>query len=76
MIGSSTTGRQAITSSVSLRLVSMSRISAPMPSTTLRSASDRLEPITVSSIVVSLVSREMTSPVRVISKKPGERVSR
>ncbi len=31
-------------------------------------AIDALEPITVSSIVVSLVSREMTSPVRITSK--------
>ena len=37
-------------------------------SSTLRIAIDALEPMTVSSIVVSLVRREMTSPVRVTSK--------
>ena len=48
----------------------------PTPSTMLRSAIDRLEPIADSSIVVSLVRREITSPVRVTSKKPGDNVSR
>ena len=76
MIGSTTTGSPARTSRVSLRLVSISSTSAPAPSTMLRSAIDRLEPMTFSSIVVSLVRREMTSPVRVTSKNPGESVSR
>ena len=76
MIGNNTTGNPASTSSVSLMLVNISRISAPTPRTILRKASERLEPMAVSSIVVSLVSREITSPVRVISKKPGESVKR
>ncbi len=76
MIGRTTTGSPARTSSVSLRLVSISSTSAPRPSTLLRSAIERLEPMTFSSIVVSLVRREMTSPVRVTSKNPGESVSR
>jgi hypothetical protein len=37
----------------------------------LRNASDADVPITMSSIAVSLVSREITSPVRVISNQPG-----
>jgi hypothetical protein len=39
----------------------------------LRSAWVTLEPITVWITLVSVVSRESTSPVRVTSKKPGER---
>jgi hypothetical protein len=54
-----------------LGLVSISNTSAPAPSTVLRSAIDRLDPMTFSSIVVSLVRREMTSPVRVTSKSPA-----
>ena len=67
MIGSTTSGTPASTSSVSLRLVSASIASPPISSSTLRAAIDADEPITVSSIVVSLVSREITSPVRVVS---------
>ena len=47
-----------------------------MPRTMLRKAIDRLDPITDSSMVVSLVNREITSPVRVTSKNPGDSVSR
>ena len=72
-MGTMTTGTPARTSSVSLRLVSASITSPPMSSSRLRMAIDALDPMTVSSIVVSLVSREITSPVRVISKKPGGR---
>ncbi len=42
----------------------------------LRSANEALEPITTSSSEVSLVRREITSPVRVTSKNPGDRSSR
>ena len=61
---------------MSLALVSASITRPPTISSKLRIAIDALEPITVSSIVVSLVRREITSPVRVTSKKPGGSVSR
>ena len=48
----------------------------PIISKELRIAIDADEPMIVSSMVVSLVSREITSPVRVISKKLGGRRSR
>ena len=68
MIGTSTSGTPTSTSSVSLPLVSASITRPPIMSSTLRIAIDALEPITVSSIVVSLVRREITSPVRITSK--------
>ena len=76
MIGTITTGTPASTSSVSLVLVSASIARPPTSSSRLRIAIDALEPMTVSSIVVSLVRREITSPVRVTSKNPGGSVSR
>ncbi len=75
-IGATTSGTPASTSSVSFGLVSISITRPPRSSRRLRTAIDTLEPITVSSIVVSLVRREITSPVRVTSKKPGGSVSR
>ncbi len=67
MIGATTTGTPASTSSVSLALVIASIVRPPMSSSRLRIAIDALEPMTVSSIAVSLMSREITSPVRVAS---------
>ena len=68
MIGTSTSGTPTSTSSVSFALVSASITRPPHISSTLRIAIDALEPMTVSSIVVSFVSREITSPVRMTSK--------
>ena len=76
MIGVTTSGTPASTSSVSFTLVSSSMTKPPIISSELRIAIDADEPMIVSSIVVSLVSREMTSPVRVISKKLGGSLSR
>ena len=67
MIGTTTTGTPASTSSVSFALVIASIVSPPASSSRLRIAIDALEPMTVSSIAVSLISREITSPVRVTS---------
>ena len=58
-----------------LRRSSASSITRPPTiSRKLRIAIDALEPITVSSIVVSLMSREITSPVRVASKNARRQV--
>ena len=43
----------------------------PTVSRMLRSAWVTVEPITVCTTVVSVVRRDSTSPVRVVSKKPG-----
>ncbi len=67
MIGATTIGTPASTSSVSLALVIASIVSPPASSSRFRIAIDALEPMTVSSIAVSLMSREITSPVRVAS---------
>jgi hypothetical protein len=67
MMGTTTTGTPASTRSVSFALVIASIVSPPASSSRLRIAIDALEPITVSSIAVSLISREITSPVRVAS---------
>ena len=75
-IGTTTSGTPASTSSVSFALVSVSITRPPIISRKLRIAIDALDPITVSSIVVSLMSREITSPVRVASKNAGGRSSR
>ncbi len=52
-------------------LVMTSMPSAPMPITVLRSPIDRLDPTTVWTSVVSVVSLESTSPVWVVSKNSG-----
>ena len=44
---------------------------APMPITALRRPIDRLEPTTVCTSVVSVVRRDSTSPVCVVSKNSG-----
>ena len=59
------------TSSASFRLVKNIRIRPPVSVTRLRSASEAEEPTTVWIKVVSAVSRDSTSPVRVTSKKAG-----
>ena len=58
-------------SAVSFRLVKNIRINPPVRVTRLRNASEAEEPITVCTRVVSAVSRDSTSPVRVTSKKAG-----
>jgi hypothetical protein len=70
-IGATTRGTTARTSKVSLGLVTNSITMPPMISSALRSAMETEEPTTTCSKVVSVVRRETTSPVRVISKKPG-----
>ena len=70
-IGATTTGMPTITSSVSLTLVASIMAMPPIISRKLRTAIDALLPMTCSSIVVSLVSRDITSPVRAASKKLG-----
>ena len=49
----------------------ISMASAPSPITVLRSPMLRLEPTTVCTSVVSVVSRDSTSPVCVVSKNSG-----
>ena len=71
-IGRNTTGTPTSTSSVSFAEVSASIAKAPIISSRLRSANEAEEPTTTSSSEVSLVRREITSPVRVTSKKLGE----
>ena len=71
-----TSGTPASTSRVSFGLVSTSITRPPTISRKLRIAIEALDPITVSSIVVSLIRREITSPVRVSSKNAGGRSSR
>ena len=56
---------------VSLGLVTTSKVPPPKNSRILRNATDTEEPMTTCSRVVSVVSRDSTSPVRVISKNPG-----
>ena len=69
--GTISTGTATSTSAESLRLVTNINASAPTSVTAFLSAMDALEPITVWISVVSAVSRDNTSPVRVISKKAG-----
>jgi hypothetical protein len=61
--------------SMSLGLVTASIISPPISSRALRMATEAWEPITTCSRVVSVVIRDSTSPVRVVSKKAGSRRS-
>ena len=72
-IGTTTSGTTTSTKPVSRGLVTTSRTRPPSTSRRLRSACVTLEPITVWITLVSVVRRERTSPVRVTSKKPGER---
>ncbi|MEJ1967347.1 MAG: hypothetical protein WDN03_01730 [Rhizomicrobium sp.] len=63
----------AVTRSVSFTLVTNISTSPPANITMLRAATEAEEPTTVWISVVSAVSRDSTSPVRVTSKKDGVR---
>jgi len=56
---------------VSFALVTNSMTRPPTNSSVLRSASEMLVPTTVWISVVSVVRRDSTSPVRVVSKNSG-----
>jgi hypothetical protein len=71
MSGNRMSSTAASTISVSLMLVANISASPPTSMSRLRRATDTDEPITVWISVVSAVSRERTSPVRVISKNAG-----
>ena len=71
MIGSTTSGTPKRHSAASFGLVTIIMMMAPMPITMLRNAKDADEPTTTWISVVSAVSRDSTSPVRVVSKKFG-----
>ena len=68
MIGTTTAGTTISTMAVSLGLVIASMTMAPTNVRKLRSASDKLEPMTVCNSYVSVVSLDRTSPVLVVSK--------
>jgi hypothetical protein len=70
-IGTTTRGTTRSTRPVSLGLVTTRSAVPPRVRRMLRSACVTVEPMTVCTTVVSVVSRESTSPVRVVSKKPG-----
>ena len=72
-IGTTTSGTTTRTKPVSRGLVTTSSATPPTTSSRLRSAWVTLAPITVWMTLVSVVRRDSTSPVRVTSKKPGER---
>ena len=72
MMGTSVSGTPTKASAVSLRLVTAIITMAPTPMTILRNANEADEPTTVCTKVVSAVSRESTSPVRVVSKNTGD----
>jgi hypothetical protein len=74
-IGTTTTGTMTRMKPVRRGLVTTSSTRPPTSSSRLRRAWVTLAPITVWITVVSVVIRETTSPVRVTSKKPGERCS-
>ena len=67
---------QASARSVSFTLVKKSMATQPTIVIAMRSAYSMVPPITASTSVTSLVTRDETSPVRVSSKKPGESVRR
>ena len=73
-IGATTIGTTSNTNPVSLALVTSSMIRPPTSSSKLRRAIDTEEPTTTCTRVVSVDSRDSTSPVRRVSKKPGLRV--
>ena len=66
-IGTTTSGTPTSTSAVSFGLVKKSSASPPISVSTLRSATETDEPITESTSVVSVVSRDSTSPVMIRS---------
>ena len=63
--------RVADSSAIAAGFVTTSMPIAPTPSTALRRPIDRLEPTTVCTSVVSVVRRDSTSPVCVVSKNSG-----
>jgi hypothetical protein len=69
--GSSTSSSTPSTCAITQGLVSTSMTSAPAAISALRRPMLKEEPITVCTSVVSVVRRDSTSPVRVVSKKPG-----
>ena len=69
--GSTTSTRMPSTCDITYGLVTISITIAPRPITLLRSPMLRLEPTTVCTRVVSVVSRDSTSPVCVVSKNSG-----
>ena len=71
MIGATTTGTTASTSSASLGLVTTSMTMPPTHISVLRSATDAEEPITCSMSWASDEIRLMTSPERLISNHAG-----
>ena len=66
-IGATTSGTPMSTSAVSLGLVTKSSTSPPASTRRLRSATETDEPITDRTSVVSVVSRDSTSPVMIRS---------
>ena len=71
MIGSTTTTSSTMMIEVSFTLVTNMSARPPAKSSALRSAMEMLVPTTAWMSVVSAVSRESTSPLRVISKNCG-----
>ncbi len=65
--GSMITGTSTTISPVSFGLVMASMISPPTSRSMLRRATEALEPTTDCRMVVSVVRRDRTSPVRVVS---------
>ncbi len=71
MVGATTSSRMPSTCVITYGLVTISMTIAPMPITPLRRPIDRLEPTTCCTSVVSVVRRDSTSPVALVSKKAG-----
>ena len=69
--GSTTTTSIRSTMAMMRGLVQTSMTMAPLPTTALRRPIDSDEPTTVCTSVVSVVSRESTSPLCVVSKNSG-----
>ena len=75
-IGTSVAGTPSTTSAASLPLVRTSITSAPNPISALRRNIEMPKPITACSCVTSFVRREITSPVRILSKNAGSSARR
>ena len=71
MAGSTTSSTTSSTCVITYGCVTTSISSAPTPITRLRSPSEKDDPTTVCTTVVSVVRRDSTSPVWVCSKKAG-----
>ncbi len=70
-----TSGTTRKTNPVRRGLVTISMVVPPRNSSILRSATETCDPTTDCNNVVSVVRRDMTSPMRVVSKNPGLRES-